>query len=960
MDIAGWLRSLGLERYEKAFRVNDIDAGLLPDLTADDLTSLGVTLVGHRRTLLAAIAALRVSTPSAADPGPSSEAHLPSAVAVARSGGAERRQLTVMFCDLVGSTALSTRLDLDDLSDVIVAYKNCVAEVVARFDGFVARYLGDGALVYFGYPHAHEDDSERAVRCALTVVDRVTRLELAEELQIRLGIATGMVVVGDVIGSRGRHDHEAVGEPPNLAACLQALAQPNTVLIDENTRRLVGKLFDYCELGAVAARGFSQPVAAWQVLRPSIVASRFEALRASSLTPLVGRGEEIEVLLRHWRRASKGEGQAILLSGEPGIGKSRLTVALRERLQTEPHFRLSFFCSPHHHDSALFPFVSYLERAAAFDREDGLEARADKLEALLSSTAIHEGDLGLLAELLSLSGAGRYPRLDLSPQRKKEETFEAVYRHLAALAKQKPVLMIFEDLQWIDPTSRELLDRVIERIERSAVLLMATFRPEFQPPWAEQRHVTMLALSRLGRGEGAILVQRLAGDGATLPSGVVDEIVTRADGVPLFIEELTRAVLEATASERRVNGAVAAASMAAINVPATLSGSLLARLDRLGPAKDLAQIGAAIGREFSYELLAAVAGRDKADIQSGLDRLTEAGLVFRRGVASDGTFVFKHALVQDAAYSTLLRGKRQELHARIAGAIEKSFSELSANQPEILARHLTEAGMSECAVRYWLDAGRTAIAQAAPAEALAHLAKGIDLLNGLPDTPERRHRELDFQVALGTTLIGYKGIGVPEVGRAFARALDLLGDFGDSPHLIAVYYGNWYFHYGRQTHIARGIGERLLELGRRRQDDCAILVGHRIVGQSYGILGELDRSERHLVAALDLYDEKRHRSLELSYVYDARLGCLNYLSMVKAVQGYYEKALSAAIASLAESRALLEMGARTPTMASALYNPCIFRFLCRDWPALVKRAEALEQFADENRFAGWLATSAFH
>jgi len=622
MDVAAWLQGLGLERYVPAFRDNEIDWEALPKLTAEDLKDLGVVLGGHRRKLLDAITALGAEAP-AAGTAASHDAPAPA--------DAERRQLTVMFCDLVGSTELSSRLDPEDLRDVVGAYHRAVTEIVAGFDGLVSRYMGDGVLVYFGYPQAHEDDAERAVRAGLGSIDAVGRLDVKSvKLQARVGIATGLVVVGDLIGAGSAQEQSVVGETPNLAARLQTLAEPDAVVIAAGTRRLVGDLFEYRDLGAVEVKGITAPVPAWQVLRPSVVASRFEALRGSALSPLVGRDEEIDLLLRRWARATAGDGQVVLVSGEPGIGKSRIAVALAERLNVEPHLRLRYFCSPNHQDSALFPFVDQLDRAAGFAREDPPAARLEKLEAVLARAAPPDEDVALLADLLYLPCSEHCPLPNLSAQRKKERTLEALIRQLEGLARQQPVLIIFEDAHWIDPTSRKLLDLTVERVRSLPMLLILTFRPEFQPPWIGQSHVTTLALRRLGGREAAALVEWVSGN-TGLSRNIVDEIVERADGVPLFLEELTKAVLE---SDNRVASVLAANGLSNSPIPAALHASLIARLDRLGPIpKEVGQIGAVLGREFGYDLIQQVALRPAAELRVGLDRLTEAGLLFCRGAA---------------------------------------------------------------------------------------------------------------------------------------------------------------------------------------------------------------------------------------------------------------------------------------------------------------------------------------
>jgi len=669
MNMTEWLQTLGLERYEQAFRENRIEADVLPSLTAEDLKDLGVTLVGDRRRLLDAIAALgnkHIQEPRA-EP---SEGIGRSLAPTGGTAEAERRQLTVMFCDLVGSTPLSTRFDPEDLREIVGAYHRCVADTVGRLGGFVAKYMGDGVLIYFGYPEAHEDDAERAVRAGLMVIDAVGRLATQEPLNVRIGIASGLVVVGDLIGAGVAQERVVVGETPNLAARLQTLAQPGTLVVADSTRRQIGTLFEIEDLGPQPLAGFAEPQRAWCVAGDSGVLSRFEALR-SGITPLVGRDEELDLLTRRWQQAKSGEGRVVLVSGEPGIGKSRLTAALSEPIESEPHTRLRYFCSPHDQDSALYPFIGQLERAAGFTRDDTNTTKLDKLEALLGDGA-EPGDISLTAEMLSLSGGERFPPLDLSLQRKKERTLAALLRQLQERARRRPVLMIFEDLHWIDPTSRELLDLTVEKITGLPVLLVATYRPEFQPPWVGQSQVTVIALNRLGRSEGATLVARLAGNLGALPPDIVDEIVERTDGVPLFVEEMTKAVVEAGAD--RGYASISAVPPSALAVPATLHASLLGRLDRLGPAaKNVAQVGAAIGRDFSYELLAAAAQLAEPELQEALRRLVEAGLVFQRGVPPAAEYLFKHALVQDTAYSTLLRGPRQALHRRIAEGWNSGF-----------------------------------------------------------------------------------------------------------------------------------------------------------------------------------------------------------------------------------------------------------------------------------------------
>ncbi len=558
MDIVVWLRSLGLEEYEAAFRDNKINERVLPNLTQEDLKEIGVGPVGHRRILLEAIAALRADAGSKT---PSADATITSTAPSAHpEDRAERRQVTVMFSDLVGSTVLSARMDPEDLREVISAYQKCVAETVERFGGFVAKYMGDGVLIYFGYPQAHEDDAERAVRAGLELVAAVGALKTHAPLQTRVGIATGLVVVGDLIGSGASQEQAIVGETPNLAARLQGVAEPNSVVIAESTRKLVGNLFELADLGAKDLKGIAGPVRAWAALRASSAEGRFDALHASGLTELVGREEELEILLRRWSKAKTGEGQVVLLSGEAGIGKSRLTAALLEHLASEPHTRLRYFCSPQHTDSAFYPIISQTERAAGMAHDDTTQAKLDKLDAVLAQTSTPIQDAALFAEMLSLANDGRYPALDLAPEERRQRTQEVLTAQLAGLTRQRPVLMIVEDAHWVDPTSLEVFGRTVDQIKTLPVLLIVTFRPEFNAPWAGRSHVTSLALNRLGEREAAAIIARIVGN-KELPADVTAEIVERTDGIPLFVEEMTKAVLEALRARRR------AATIAAIPSP---------------------------------------------------------------------------------------------------------------------------------------------------------------------------------------------------------------------------------------------------------------------------------------------------------------------------------------------------------------------------------------------------------
>ena len=894
MDVVVWLRSLGLGRYEAAFRDNEIDETVLPNLTAEDLKDLGVSVVGHRRKLLDAIAALRTDAVAKA---PSSDAATTSsAPTVSPEDRAERRQVTVMFSDLVGSTALSARMDPEDLREVISAYRKCVAETVGRFGGFVAQYLGDGVLVYFGYPEAHEDDAERAVRAGLELVAAVITLKTAASLQTRVGIATGLVVVGDLIGSQERG---IVGETPNLAARLQGIAEPNTVVIAEATRRLLGNLFELKDLGARDLRGIADPVRAWVALRASTVESRFEALHPSGLTALVGREEETELLLRRWSRVKAGEGQVVLISGEAGIGKSRLTAALLESLAPEPHTRLRYFCSPQHSDSAFYPIIGQMERAAGLLHDDTSQQKLDKLDALLAQTSTSIQDATLIAEMLSLANDGRYPALELTPQQRREKTLEALTVQMETLSRQKPVLMIFEDVHWADPTSLEAFGRAVDRIRTLRVLVLVTFRPEFDPPWVRHSYLTALIVNRLAEHEARAMIDRIVGNWQ-LSASIRQDIIERTDGIPLFVEEMTKAVLEAE-SETAAARAVAAVPVPALAVPASLYASLMARLDRLGgPAKELTQIAAAIGREFSHDLLASVVRQPDAGLRSALDRLIAAGLLFRQGVPPHVTYLFKHALVQDAAYGTLLREPRRTLHVRIAETIESEFAEIAESRPELLARHWTEAGQVEKAAALWGRAGLRSAQRSALVEAKEQLRRALDLLATLPGTPARRREEIKLQVALITPLLHVRGYAAPETRAAVERArllieqAEALGEPPEDPLLLfSVLYGLWVANLvAFNGDVMRELAVQFLALAEKQSATGPQMLGHRLMGLSLLHTGNIADGRTHLDRAFTLYDYAEHRPLATRFGQDIGAATLCWRSLAFWLLGYPEAALA--------------------------------------------------------------------
>jgi class 3 adenylate cyclase/tetratricopeptide (TPR) repeat protein len=881
-----------MQQYERAFRDNAIDTAVLSELTADDLKDLGVTLVGHRRKLLAGIAALGGKAGAAGERASAAQA-------------AERRQLTVVFCDLVGSTELSARLDPEDLREVIAGYHRAVADVVRSFDGFIAKYMGDGILLYFGYPRAHEDEAERAVRAGLAVIEAVGRLDVASvRLQARVGIATGLVVVGDLIGEGSAREQSVVGETPNLAARLQAFAEPDAVVIAAGTRRLVGNLFDYRDLGAVEVKGMAGPVPAWQVLSPSSLASRFEALRGSALTPLIGRDEEIELLMGRWARAKDGNGQIVLVSGEAGIGKSRITEALQERLAGEHYTRLRYFGSPHHADSPLHPVIVQLERAAGFAREDTPGTKLDKLEILLSQAGENSPDsAALIADLLALPNDGRYPSLPPDPRRQREDTFGSLVRQLEGLAREQPVLVIFEDVQWVDSTSLELLGIILERVPRLPVLFVLTFRPEFQPHWTGDAHVTLLTLGRLSQRETEALVEQVAG-GKSLPAEILVQIAERADGIPLYTEELTKALLEGGHLREQDGRYLFTGPSPSFGIPSSLHASLLARLDRLAPVRGVAQIGAALGREFSYEKLAAVAGRPDDELRDALDQLTGAGLLFRRGILLRATFMFKHALIQDAAYSTLLRGQRQALHARIGNMLREQFPEIAVTEPETLAHHYTQAGLVDIAINYWRKAGERALRRSAMVEAVQHLTHGIELTRSLPATPARDRRELDLHLALGRFIRIVKGMAAPETLQVFMRARRLLDDGATVTEQMTVFYGLWGVHYVRAEHAeAREVAEQCLDLAARHlNDDGAGVLANYIMGDTLWATGTFVAARYHLERTLALTAAAGAGSAVARDLQNHEINALSYLSWVLWPLGYPAQAIAAARQSVQRAR----------------------------------------------------------
>jgi class 3 adenylate cyclase/tetratricopeptide (TPR) repeat protein len=821
-DLRLWLQRFGLEQHAESFAANDIDLDVLPDLSDQDLKELGLSL-GHRRRLLRAIAELF------------RERSQPAAEASGDAGRvAERRQVTVLFCDLVGSTELSGRHDPEDFRELLGRYHDAVTAAVVRHGGYVANYLGDGILAYFGWPRADEDEAAQAIRAGLDAVATVKELSL----QARAGIASGTVVVGDIEAAGRRQAGAIAGETPNLAARLQTLAGPDQVVIGGLTRQLIGAAFILDDLGAQELKGIAEPVQVWQVLAERSVESRFDA-RAGRLTRFVGREHEVALLVDRFERAAAGEGQVVLLSGEAGIGKSRIVRQLHERLSEIPHTRLRFQCSPSHTDSALHPVIRHLEYAAGFLPDDGPEARLDKLEALLRCAVedVTEG-AALLAPLLSLPTAERYDAIELTAEQRSERTLRALIDQLLGLAAKEPVLYILEDAHWIDPTTRELVTQTLGRVGNARVLVLITHRPEFQSDWARHPQVTVLTLGRLSRGQGAEVARAVGGE--ALSEEVVARILRRADGVPLYIEELTRSVIET------------GNAVGVTEIPETLQASLLARLDRLGAeAKELAQLAAVIGREFETELLSAVTTQPREVVGSALRRLVNSQTVLPAGSARDGAYAFRHALIQDAAYQSLLLARRRQHHRNIAQVLETRFPETAESEPEIIAQHYTAAAAPELAVPYWLRAGKRALARYVVLEPIAHFERGLQLARELPDGAGRSRQTLDLLLPLGNAL--YRTTRRQEALAAYKEAAELARKLGSSADLAQAALGVEdveFMVFGPEREAVGLLDAALAALGEGESvDHCRVLSR---LGRALFSAGTTERASKLLHDAVNL------------------------------------------------------------------------------------------------------------
>jgi class 3 adenylate cyclase/predicted ATPase len=865
----------------------------------------------------------------------------------------------VLFCDLVDSTVLAGQLDPEDLRDVVRAYQETSAKVIARFEGHIAQYLGDGLLVYFGYPLAHEDDAQRAVRAGLGMVEALGQLStrLARErgvpLAVRLGIHTGLVVVGEV-GGGTRQEQLALGETPNLAARLQGIAAPNTLVISATTFQLLGGFFACQPLGTPPLKGQTQPLAVYRVLYESMARSRLEAAGSTGWTPLVGREQEIGLLRERWAQVKEGVGQVVLLSGEAGIGKSRLVQVLTEQVASEPQAWLTpCQCSPYYQHTALYPLIELLERVALhFEREESPQQRLSKLEGFVVQYGLPLAEtVPLLAALLSLPLTADYAPLTVSPEQQKQQTLHALLTILLRIAAQQPVLFIMEDLHWVDPSTLEFLSLLVDQGPTARILVLFTFRPDFSPPWTGRSHLTQVTVPRLPQRQAVEVIRQVA-HGKTLPPEVVEQIVAKTDGVPLFVEELTKMVLEAGLLQEWAERYELTGPLPPLAIPATLQDSLMARLDHLSSAKGLAQLGAAIGRQFAYDVLHAVSQLDEATLQRELGRLVEAELLFQRGAPPQVTYMFKHALIQDAAYQSLLKSTRQHYHQRIAQVLEAQFPETTEGQPELLAHHYLEAGLTAQSVTYWYKAGRRASERSAHVEAISHLTKGLEILKILPETPQRLQREVDLLIVLGASLRATKGYAAPETGQTYTHALSLCQHLEEPQQLFPVLRGLWqYYNVRAEYQTAHALGEQLLTLAQQAQDTTMLPTAHRALGATLFYLGATASAQTHFAQGIVLYDPQQHRASAFLHGDDAGVGCHSFSALALWYLGSPDQALARSHEAVTLARQLVH----PYSLSFALCLAAVFHQLRREERAAQERAEAAIILAQEQGFPVWMA-----
>jgi predicted ATPase len=821
-------------------------------------------------------------------------------------------------------------------------YRRACRKAIEQAGGFVARYLGDGVLAYFGYPRASEDDAERAVHAGLALRDSVGRLrdDLGRPMQARVGIASGLVLIGDLVAGGAPHDHDVVGETPNLAARLQANAEPNSVIISGETRRLIGQLFECAQVAAQPLKGFAMPVESWRVVRRSEIVDRFRALRSAE-TRLVGREQETDLMVGGWESAKIGNGRVVLISGEPGIGKSRLVEALLGRLEPDQHVRLRYFCAPNRQDSPLYPVIAQLERAAGIRSEDAAGEKLTKLEAMLSRATDNLGDAApLIAELLSIPTEGRYPPMELTPQKRREKTLQALTAQLEGLSSL-PTLLVFEDAHWMDATTLELMSMAVERAPELRLLVLVTSRPGFAPPWLERSHVTRIHLDRLPRQESADLIASLTRDMA-LPEVTVEQIIKRTDGIPLFIEELTKVLVErggAVPPEREI--------------PATLRDMLTARLDRMGAAKEVAQVAAVIGNEFSARLLADVAPVAEDRLNAELTKLVEAELLFDQGDLPSTVFRFKHALIQDAAYQSLVRSSRQHYHRKIADTLRERFPEAAETQPEILAHHYANSDRREAALPHLKAAAEKSMRRSANPEAIAHLAKAKELLGLLPEGPERLQQELELQLAIGTPLIATKGFAAPEVGAAYARAREICELAGQAPQTYPVRWGLWVFYTARAEHrTAQQLAEWCRAMGEAENDQNLRMLAHHAAGVTLSALGQHQDALHELEQAIAIHDPEKHAATAFAFGQDSGVVCRSQAAFSLWFLGYPDKAKR----MNEEAVALAERIKHPYSLAAALDFSAWVDQLRGDSEAAQRHAEQAIAISAQHDFVFWLLT----
>jgi class 3 adenylate cyclase/predicted ATPase len=855
-----------------------------------------------------------------------------------------------MFCDLVGSTALSAQLDPEDLREVVRQYQQTCAEVLHRHEGYIAQYLGDGLLVYFGYPSAHEDDARRAVRAGLEIIGALRGQETGDggrirrqPLQVRIGIHTGLVVVGE-IGSNEKRELLALGETPNVAARIQGLAEPNTIIISAATQRLIGGQFECQPFGSHLLKGIDTPIAVYHVQSERQSGGYLEG--RTTLTPLVGREQEIGLLFDRWEQVKEGRGQVVLLSGEPGIGKSRLAYTLREHVTSEGSLLFEARCSPYHQHSALYPLIDVLQRILLFTQQESDDEKVRKLERALVLYNMKE-TLPFFTALFSLPTSSQYTPLNLTPQKQKERTLQALLQLLVAQAERQATVSVWEDLHWADPSSLEFLTLLVEQIPTTKLLLVLTFRPEFTLPWKPHSHITQLTLNRLGKRQVEAMIEKV-GMGKELSLEVIEQIHIKTDGVPLFVEELTKSVIESVESIGSI-GSIGSPHRTSLQlaIPATLQEALLARLDRLSTARQIAQLGATLGREFSYELLRAVAPVSATDLQTSLSKLVEAEILYQRGVGEHARYFFKHALIQDTAYQSLLKSTRQQYHQQIARVLENRFPDTKATQPELLAHHYTEANLIEQAIPYWQQAGQKSTQRSAHAEAISYLTKGLEMLKTLPDTPERTQQDLTLQIALGESLIVMKGFAAPEVEQAYTRAQEICRQVGETPQLFSVLEGLSSFYMVRTEYkTSHKLRSQCLTLAQRLQDPALLLRAHQELGGCLCMYGEFATALEHFDQAIALYNPQQHHLLAFRKVYSQNLGAWAQLAL-----GYSDQAQKRNHEALILARELPSPFER----AYALFHTAIFHLYRREGPTAQELSEEAITLATELGFSMILA-----